>query len=94
MGNNYKININTVIQKTEIKYPEKNDALKKLNDFNTIISKSDFNSSYTRYSIELKLIDAALNELSEIDSKEIIEQLISRRKILLDNLKSFGVSYN
>lgn len=94
MDNNYTINTNGAVQKTKIKYTEENDSLKKLNAFNAKMTKSDFNSSYTRYSIELKLVDEALSELSGSDLKDVIEQLTSRRKILLEELKRFGVSYH
>jgi len=94
VDNNYKINPSGAVKKTKIDYTEKSDVLKNLNAFNAKMAKSDFNSSYTRYSIELKLVDEALNELSGSDLNEVIEQLTSRRKILLDELKRFGVSYH
>lgn len=94
MDNNYKININGAAQQPEINYPPKSSALKKLNTFNAKISKSDFNNSYTRFSIELKLIDEALKDLSENDSKDIIEQLTARRQVLLEKLRSYGISYS
>lgn len=93
MENNNKINTIYTTQKIQTIYPEKNSALKKLNAFNAKMSNSDFNNSYTRYSIELKLVDKALNELLQSDSKEIMEQLISRRKVLLATLKSYGLVY-
>ena len=47
-----------------------------------------------RYSIELKLIDEALKDLSENDSKDIIKQLTDRRQVLLGKLRSYGISYS
>ena len=94
MDNNYKININATSQQTHINYPSKSSALKKLNTFNAKMTKSDFNNSYTRYSIELKLIDEALKDLSENDSKDIIKQLTDRRQVLLGKLRSYGISYS
>ena len=93
MNNNNKINMIAADIKTGIKHPEKNSALNKLNAFNDKMSKSDFNNSYTRYSIELKLVDESLKELSESDSKDITEQLMARRQFLLEKLRSYGVSY-
>lgn len=94
MDNNNKININGFAKQTEINYTSPNSTLKKLNIFNAKMAKSEFNNSYTRYSIELKLVDEALKDLSENDSKKIIEQLTARRQVLLEKLRNYGVSYN
>ncbi len=93
MENNYKINTIYTTQKIQTVYPEKNSALKKLNAFNAQMSDSDFNNSCTRYSIELKLVDEALNELSQCDSKEIVKQLATRRRELLGVLENYGLLY-
>lgn len=93
MDNNYKINTDGTEKQTKIDYATQNSALKKLNAFNAQMTKSDFNNSYTRYSIELKLIDEALKDLSENGSKKIIEQLTDRRQVLLENLRKYGILY-
>lgn len=93
MENNNKINTIYNTQKIQTIYPEKNSALKKLNAFNAQMSDSDFNNSCTRYSIELKLVDEALNELSQCDSKEIVKQLTTRRRELLGVLENYGLLY-
>ncbi len=94
MNDDIKLNSNDIAPKNNCSPKTRNGALAKLNEFNAKMSKSDFSNSYTRYSIELKLTDEALQELSGSDSAEIIDKLTSRKEVLLNELKKYGISYN
>ena len=67
-------------------------ALMRLKEFSDKMENSDFKNSYTKYSVELKLVAKAINECKDEDSKTL-EILNARKKFLLDKLKTFGVHY-
>jgi len=67
--------------------------LSKLNEFRKAISNSDLKNSYTRYSIELKLVQNAQQELGlKGDNGELLAQLIQQEANIIQALDEMGFS--
>jgi len=64
-------------------------AKKKLLEYTKKMDKSDFCHSYTRYSIELKLLDDAIKEACELDKNSVAE-LEKRKANVLKSLEEMG----
>lgn len=64
-------------------------AKKRLLEYTQKMDKSDFCHSYTRYSIELKLLDDAINEAGELD-KASVSELEKRKSVVVKSIEEMG----
>ena len=65
-------------------------ALKKLTEYNKKMENSDFFNSYSRYSVELKLLKDAIIEAESLNDKESAVALKKRKAQVEEHLKNMG----
>lgn len=73
-------------------YTDNNElpAKRKLTEYVKKIEHSDFCNSYTRYSLEAKLLDDAIKEAQDVSDENSLEQLLTRKAEINKKLKEMG----
>ena len=83
--NNRKIGINKKLENEK-----QTPALTKLTEFISSMEKSDFKNSYTRLSIEMKLIDDAIIEMQTNKNFNEVDNLKQRKSEVIEKLAKMG----
>lgn len=83
--NNRNIGINRKVDDKK-----QSPAFTKLNDFVSLMENSDFKNSYTRYSVEMKLLDEAIVEMEKNKNLNEVDNLKQRKAEVVEKLAKMG----